>query len=365
MSFSWSFSRNLRTRRARASSGASSCAAYIHKAATQATTCSSSMRWSSFLLRFRRFLARRSAEPTTAPRAAPRPINAGKRWRMPSALITRRGAPVASSIASSRGCSKAAASTRNAGAAAARPSLRHRNISSTPSAFTNSGVASAAPLNKAAKLWNRFSNNSSSSGDSGSFRRYLAQALSNASMVAGVAKVEAQEPQSMDRTSALYNLTASSPVLATMRVESHFWRTVAAFLATSSSSKICSKTPSAWCRACASSGTPSSKRSSDCAKSKYRKCCSIPLPTPALCFDAYAFRWLRWGDDLADKKNLREQMITTFTNIALVAALFLMIAMEFILESGDLREHGRRVYAIYIFIWMASFTFFSFCTFVF
>ena len=33
-------------------------------------------------------------------------------------------------------------------------------------------------------------------------------------------------------------------------------------------------------------------------------------------------------------------MITTFTNIALVAALFLMIAMEFILESGDLREHG-------------------------
>lgn len=107
---------------------------------------------------------------------------------------------------------------------------------------------------------------------------------------------------------------------------------------------------------------PPPVRSSDCAKSKYRKCCSIPLLTPALCFDAYAFRWLRWGDDLADKKNLREQMINTFTNIALVAALFLMIAMEFILESGDLREHGRRVYAIYIFIWMASFTFFSFCT---
>mmetsp|Transcript_11264 Transcript_11264/g.29526 ORF Transcript_11264/g.29526 Transcript_11264/m.29526 type:complete len:222 (-) Transcript_11264:288-953(-) len=221
------------------------------------------MRWSSFLLRFRRFLARRSAEPTTAPRAAQRPINAGKRWRMPSALITRRGAPVSSFIASSRGCSKAAASTRRAGAAAARPSLRQRSINSTPSALTNSGVASAAPDNKAARLWKRFSNNSSSSGPSGSFRRYFEQARSRASMVAGVAKVDAQEPQSMDRTSALYDLTASSPFLATMRVESHFWRTLAAFLATSSSSMICSKTPSAWCLAWASSGTPSSKRSSD------------------------------------------------------------------------------------------------------
>ena len=44
-------------------------------------------------------------------------------------------------------------------------------------------------------------------------------------MVAGVAKVEAQDPQSMDRTSALYNFTASSPFLATILDDNHAWRT--------------------------------------------------------------------------------------------------------------------------------------------
>ena len=58
-------------------------------------------------------------------------------------------------------------------AAGSSPSLRQRNINSTPSAFTNSGVASAAPLNNAAKLWKRFSSSSSSSGESGSFLLYF------------------------------------------------------------------------------------------------------------------------------------------------------------------------------------------------
>mmetsp|Transcript_18502 Transcript_18502/g.55304 ORF Transcript_18502/g.55304 Transcript_18502/m.55304 type:complete len:202 (-) Transcript_18502:666-1271(-) len=184
---------------------------------------------------------------------------------MPSALITLRGAPVASSIASSRGCSNAAASTLSEGAAAARPSLRHRSMSSTPSAFTNSGTAvEEAPLNNAARLWKRFSKSSSSSGPSGSLRRYLAQARSSASMVSGVASIVAHDPHNIDKTSALYNLTASSPFLATILDASHVCSTRALRFATSSSSIICSKTPNAWCRAWASSGTPSSKRSSDC-----------------------------------------------------------------------------------------------------